>query len=265
MKFRHARISLAVSHAVAMTPSIPVISPRKVAVASNCLYNHCERNHLREDPHQTPSTNQGVVLMSTTTELKSGTAGLTPGVWNVDASHSTIGFVRPPPDGQQGPRPFRHLHRHDHDRRRSVAVRRRGDGRHRVDHHRRRQPRRPPEVGRLLRRRELPDDDAGQHRHRAGRQRLRAAHRSDDQGQSPSLSISTSSSTASAAIRGAAPAPASAPRPRSTARTGAWSGTSPSRPVACSSARRSRSSSTSKPSRPDPQPDLDIRYGGTTA
>jgi polyisoprenoid-binding protein YceI len=30
--------------------------------------------------------------MSTTTELKSGIAGLTAGVWNVDASHSTIGF-----------------------------------------------------------------------------------------------------------------------------------------------------------------------------
>jgi polyisoprenoid-binding protein YceI len=84
MKFRHAFISLGVSHVVAMTSVYP--RSRKVAPASNTRYNHCDRNELWIHAGTGRRSTKGACTMSDLKEL-------TPGVWNVDPVHSSVGFV----------------------------------------------------------------------------------------------------------------------------------------------------------------------------
>src|SRR3954464_4785025 len=81
MKFRHAFISLGVSHVVAMAPSYPPSA--KVASANNVVYNPCGRKRFA---HEHSPRQQGALPMSSISDL-------TPGIWNVDPVHSSIGFV----------------------------------------------------------------------------------------------------------------------------------------------------------------------------
>src|SRR6476646_6259299 len=85
MKFRHAFISLGVSHVVAMAPFYPL--SRKVAIASNLDYNRCGRNKMAyEGQSRTPVSKKEHEPMSAITDL-------TPGTWNVDPVNSSVGFV----------------------------------------------------------------------------------------------------------------------------------------------------------------------------
>ena len=89
------------------------------------------------------------------------------------------GLHRPPPDGQQGPRPLLPLPGRTRPGTGSAGLL--GDGHHRAFFHRHQQPptqRRPP-IGQLLRDRHLPDDDLPLGRHPPRRGRLRRRRRAD--------------------------------------------------------------------------------------
>ena len=109
MKFRQARISLADSQVVVAMELRLAEFFRKVADASNCLYNHCDRNScgyiLKELPHVISHRSRQRVRARTTRRRR------------LECRREPFDdWLRcPPPDGHQGSRSIREFHRHPDD------------------------------------------------------------------------------------------------------------------------------------------------------
>ncbi len=112
---------------------------------------------------------------------------------------------RPPPDDHQGARPLHRLRRVGRAAARQRPARQRGrDHRGRLDRHPRRSARRAPALGRLLRRREVPDANVREHPYLRHAGRVDHRRQTDDPRHHARRGASTAASRAARTIRGAA-------------------------------------------------------------